>query len=429
MNLALYSTLTRALQPWLRRKLARRARVEPLYGQNIEQRFGRYDGRAQPVDLWLHAVSLGEARAAAILLAALRQQRPGLRVLLTHGTATGWAQGEALLSAGDQQAWLPWDSPEAVTAFLDHFQPRMGLLIETEVWPNLVLACKNRGIDLVLANGRLSEKSLRSALRLGFWARPAYQALAAVWPQTDADAKRYARLGVTRMQTLGNLKFDLQPDAQQIAHGLALKQQLHRPLLMLASSREGEEQAFIDALAQNGPTHLPCVVPRHPQRFDEVQQLIESKGWRVVRRSQITGDTPDLGALQGNKVVLLGDTMGEMAFYYALAHVALMGGSFQKFGGQNLIEALACGCPVVLGPHTYNFEQASTEALAAGAALRASDMADGVRNGLKLCAPESDRATMSQAGHTLLTAHRGVAQRMAGQVLQRLDAGLISATR
>jgi 3-deoxy-D-manno-octulosonic-acid transferase len=426
----LYNLLLRALQPWVRRKLARRAQTEPLYGEHVAQRFGRYEGPPQPVDLWVHAVSLGEARAAGILLQALRRQAPALRVLITHGTATGWGQGQLLRLEGDRQAWLPWDTPEAVEGFLRHFQPKLGLLIETEVWPNLVRACRAHGIELVLANARLSEKSLRKALQLGFWARPTFQALGQVWAQTEADAARMAKLGVTRMGVLGNLKFDLQVDAAQVEAGRALRAALPKPVMLLASSREGEEGAWVEALAQHPTDFLPCVVPRHPQRFDEVAALLEHAGWQVLRRTRWSKDPKALAqACQSGRSALLGDTLGEMPFYYGLSPLALMGGSFGRYGGQNLIEALACACPVILGPHTYNFEQASEDAIEAQAAVRVPDMAQGVALAVQWLARTDVTQNMATHGLALLQGHRGAADRMASALLQRLGVQLTSKDR
>lgn len=189
--LRLYGAFTTAVQPLVRRKLRRRAEAEPGYGVAVEERFGHYDdattGEGQ---CWVHAVSLGETRAAAILIAELRRQYPGIPILLTHGTATGREEGAKLLEPGDTQVWQPWDMPGAVQRFLDRFQPRIGVLMETEVWPEMAAACAERRIPLVLANARLNEKSLAAAERLGWLARPAYSALAAVWAQTEADAHR-----------------------------------------------------------------------------------------------------------------------------------------------------------------------------------------------------------------------------------------------
>jgi 3-deoxy-D-manno-octulosonic-acid transferase len=416
-----------------------------MYGQHTGQRFGVYDGPTQPVDLWIHAVSLGETRAAQLLMGALRAARPELKLLLTHGTATGWAQGASSLRPGDQQAWLPWDTARAVSGFLDHFQPRLGVLMETEVWPQLVSQCQQRGIGLVLANARLSDTSLSKALRWGALARPAYQALSQVWAQTSEDAERLSRLGVAQPQVMGNLKYDQQPDAAQLALARSWRAELSRPVLLLASSREGEELAWMQALRQLGdgvgPVAgreadrqadrsvaggsqgvLPWVVPRHPQRFDEVEQALRAQGWTVIRRSQLAGDAHTWAALSQPGVVVLGDSMGEMALYYGVATVALMGGSFERFGGQNLIEALACACPVVLGPHTYNFAQASRAALQAGAAWSATDMTHGVQLALQLCADPGRAQHMAELGQQMVKGHQGVAERMARQLLTRLDA-------
>ena len=211
--LSLYSGLMRLAQPLLRCKMARRAERESGYGQAVDERFGHY---MQPIEtssqlVWLHAVSLGETRTAAILLNTLRGQYPGVRVLLTHGTATGRAEGRALLRPGDVQVWQPWDTRMVVQRFFTHFKPRLGLLIETEVWPCLVAGAKQRGMPLVLVNARLSEKTLQQALGMAPLALPAYAALTAVFAQTADDALRFGQLGVAVAGVFGNLKFDAAP--------------------------------------------------------------------------------------------------------------------------------------------------------------------------------------------------------------------------
>ncbi len=409
MMRALYSLALRAAQPLLRRKLRRRGRAEPGYLVAIEERFGRYEAATGPGRLWIHAVSLGETRAAAILLHALRQRQPSLRVLLTHGTATGRAEGAKLLREGDVQAWLPWDTPEAVAAFLDHFRPCGGVLMETEVWPNLTAACQARGIPLMLANARLSEKSMRQALRLASLARPAYGALAAVWAQTEADAERLRTLGATVQGVFGNLKFDATPDAVQLARGQAWRAAAGRPVVAFASSREGEEAEFLRAVRAHADVQW-LLVPRHPQRFDEVARLAADAGFSVARRSA-WGDGPPPAA-----EVWIGDSLGEMAQYYGLAHVALLGGSFAPLGGQNLIEAAACGCPVVMGPHTFNFAEAAALAQAAGAAQRVGSMEEGVRVAVAHAGDAAGRERAAEAGLAFAAAHRGAAMRTAEAV-------------
>ena len=462
--LRLYSFIMRLGQPLLRRKLARRGRTEPGYLEAIEERFGHY---TQPAEakaelVWLHAVSLGETRTAAMLLKALRAQHPGLRLLLTHGTATGRAEGAMLLRPGDVQVWQPWDSREAVARFYAHFKPRLGLVMETEVWPNLVAGARAVGLPLVLVNGRLSKKSLRQAMRLAPLSRPAYAALTAVYAQTDADARRLRQAGATVAGVFGNLKFDATPDASQLATGKAWRQALAQPVIMFASSREGEEIGFfkeivaaanilrtqcaiknvangdvgdavnevameagkgtapadatgvsIAAAAAGSKEHQRIrvlVVPRHPQRFAEVQALAESAGLTVSRRSTwAAGPAHSDEAMHAD--VWLGDTLGEMALYYAMSDVALLGGSFAPLGGQNLIEAAACGCPVVMGPHTFNFSEAAELAEGEGAARRAADIAQGVQLALGLL---DDRVALGQAaksGLLFAAQNQGAAQK------------------
>lgn len=425
LALRLYSLLMWLGQPLLRRKLARRGQQEPGYLEAVEERFGRYQqpGEAASELVWVHAVSLGETRTAAMLLKALRAQYPGLRLLLTHGTATGRAEGASLLQSGDVQVWQPWDSPAAVARFLDHFKPRLGLLMETEIWPNLVAAARARSLPLVLVNGRLSEKSLQQALRMASLSRPAYGALSAVYAQTALDASRFRQLGAPVAGVFGNLKFDATPDAAQLAQGRAWRQALAQPVLMFASSREGEEDDFlkeiralvqsgrgqsaIDSVAKISPAAFKAlIVPRHPQRFDAVAALALQHGLRVSRRSAWAGSPADNAEAMAAEV-WLGDSLGEMALYYGLGDVALLGGSFAPLGGQNLIEAAACGCPVLMGPHTYNFSEAAERAEAEGAALRVAGMADAVQAGLGLALDSAALAQAVVAALAFAARHRG----------------------
>ena len=435
----LYGRVMTAVQPLLRRKLARRAQQEVGYAEAVEERFGTYTQPAEKTSelVWVHAVSLGETRTAAVLLTALRAQHPGLRILLTHGTATGRAEGAGLLRTGDVQIWQPWDSPAAVARFFDHFKPRLGLLMETEVWPCKVAAAHARGVPLVLVNARLSEKSLRQALRVATIALPAFGALSAVYAQTDEDAQRLLALGAAVKGVFGNLKFDATPDASQHARGTAWRHAGKLPVLMFASSREGEEHDFLthifkqivplapvkraqaatnliadDSTESAALQHFkPLIVPRHPQRFNEVQLLAESQGLSVSRRSS----WPDAGpfgssdAMQAD--VWLGDSLGEMALYYGLGSVALLGGSFAPLGGQNLIEAAACGCPVVMGPHTFNFLEAAELAEAEGAAIRVADMREGVQSTTALVNEPRALAKMADAGLAFAERNRGATER------------------
>jgi 3-deoxy-D-manno-octulosonic-acid transferase len=411
-----YNLLVQLAQPLLRRKLARRAVAEPGYGVAVPERFGHY---TQPFEsaselVWVHAVSLGESRTAGILVQALREALPGVRILLTHGTATGRAEGQRLLRAGDVQVWQPWDTPAAVQRFLRHFRPRLGLLMETEVWPNLVLQSRASGVPLALVNARMSDKSLRSALRWASLMRPTYGALAAVWAQTEADAERLRALSATVQAVTGNLKFDAQPDAVQCVQAQAWRSGLTRPVLMLASSREGEEAQWLEAV-RRVPSALQqaqwLIVPRHPQRVEEVEYLLWQAGLTVSRRSSWSAAGP-----QGTAEVWLGDSLGEMALYYSLADAALLGGSFAPLGGQNLIEAAACACPVFMGPHTFNFAEVAQQAEAEGAARRVPDMAQAVEQAVGAVADTVAMQAWRTHALAFTQAHKGAARRVAALV-------------
>jgi 3-deoxy-D-manno-octulosonic-acid transferase len=427
--LKLYSLLMCCGQPLLRRKLARRARQEPGYLEAVEERFGRYTQPAEASSelVWVHAVSLGETRAAAVLLKALRERHPGLRILLTHGTATGRAEGVALVQPGDVQVWQPWDSPGAVARFFAHFKPRLGLLMETEIWPNMVAAAKARAMPLALVNGRLSGKSLKQALRISPLSVPAYAALSAVYAQTEDDARRFRQAGAPVSGVFGNLKFDASLDDAQQEKGKAWRRALGLPVMMFASSREGEEEQFLQQLkAMAQSEHAPpadgppqetgsrfriLLVPRHPQRFNEVEALVRQHGLRVSRRSgwPDAAGGPAGEALEAD--VWLGDSLGEMALYYAMSDVALLGGSFAPLGGQNLIEAAASGCPVVMGPHTFNFTEAAELAVEAGAAKRVVDMEQGVRAARKWMDRPDAHAAAVAAGLAFADRNRGATAR------------------
>ncbi|HEY0855803.1 MAG TPA: lipid IV(A) 3-deoxy-D-manno-octulosonic acid transferase [Albitalea sp.] len=418
-----YSALLALVTPLYLLRLRWRGRAEPLYRHAVAERLGRYAGPPSAGWVWVHAVSLGETRAAAALIDELRAQRPGMRLLLTHGTATGREAGQALLREGDRQAWLPYDTPGVVLRFIRQFQPAVGVLMETEVWPNLLHAAAAHGVPVVLANARLSEKSQRQGRRLDAVLRPAVEQLALVLAQTETDAQRLREAGARRVRVSGNLKFDMTPDPALLERGRAWRALLPRPVVMAAATREGEEAMLLAAWSRQASTsaHAPLllIVPRHPQRFDDVAALAGGAGLRLSRRSAWNGAPPP-DALSAD--VWLGDSMGEMPVYYALARAALLGGSFAPLGGQNLIEAAACGCPVVMGPHTFNFAEAAELSLAAGAALRVGDVDEAVREALALVADMRRAEEVSARSLAFAAEHRGAARRMAQAIGELLPA-------
>ena len=442
----LYSLLLQAATPLYLARLWWRGRREPGYRERIGERLG-YHGEAIAAEagngplVWLHAVSLGETRASAPLIAALRERLPGLRLLLSCGTATGREAGRALLREGDRQVWLPYDTPAATARFMRRFRPAVGVLMETELWPNLLQAADEAGVPMVLANARLSQRSLDKGQRFSALLRPAVARLDAVLAQTDDDARRLAQAGARAVEVCGNLKFDVSPAPAQLAQGRGWRalaaapgpsvnadtdadadtdaahmagQSLRAGIVLAASTREGEEAPLLAAWrALPAPRPRLVVVPRHPQRFDAVAQQIAAAGFRLARRSDWC-DAPTAEALQAE--VWLGDSLGEMALYYALADVALLGGSFAPLGGQNLIEAAACGCPVVMGPHTFNFAEAAQLAEQAGAALRVAEIEAGVALAAALCAEASRRDEIAARALAFSEAHRGAGARMAQRI-------------
>ena len=397
-------------------RLAWRSRWQAGYRANMGERLGRYPTSVEsgaPL-IWVHAVSVGETRAAAPLIEALLAKYPDHRFLLTHMTPTGRATGEALFGDRVERAWLPYDMPFAVRGFLDRYRPAAGILLETEVWPVLLEECRRRGIPTLLANARLSERSARRYARWPALAAWAFGNITRVAAQADEDAGRLGALGARRVEVTGNVKFDVPVDPVLVQRGRSLREAFGAPPVWIAgSTREGEEAALLDALPAHGPARL-LLVPRHPQRFEAVAQLARDKRLSLAARS-----TNFEGARSAR--VLLGDSMGEMFAYYAAADVAIMGGSLLPFGGQNLIEAMAVGVPVVVGPHTYNFDEATRGAIAAGAAVRVKDAAEALECATAIAADAPRREAMSRAALAFVGQHRGAVQRLAAAVQAMLD--------
>ena len=403
-------------------RLLIRSRRERGYREHVAERFGRSAGRTADDDaplVWVHAVSVGETRAAQPLIQALLAARPDARILLTHMTPSGRATGEQLFGERVLRCYLPYDMPHAVRRFLRAWRPSLGLVMETEVWPTLIDECRRADVPLVLTNARMSVRSFRRAAKFGHAARDVFGGFARVLAQSPADAERLTALGARNVSVLGNLKFDMTSPPELVARGREWHRAIGgRPVWVAASTREGEEDLVLDAFAALGVDDaLLILVPRHPQRFDEVAALVERRGLKLARRS---GWAPGAAAaaahaglrpLPGDVSVLLGDSMGEMGAYYAAADLAFIGGSLLPLGGQNLIEACAVGTPVLIGPHVFNFTQATADAVAAGAALQVQDPADLARALCELFADKSRRVAMGAAGAAFAARHRGATAR------------------
>lgn len=408
MTRRLYTLLLYALLPLVPLRLLWRARRQRGYLRHVGERFGYYRGPAPAAGvIWIHAVSVGETRAAEPLVRALRRRHPQHRVLLTHMTPTGRETGELLFDATVDRCYLPYDYPGAVRRFLAHFRPVAGALMETELWPNLIHAAALRGVPLYLVNARLSEKSYAGYERHRALAGAALRALAGIAAQTEADAGRLAALGARDVRVTGSLKFDIAPPPALLDRGAQWRAAYGvRRVLLAASTRAGEEALVLDAFERMAvPGALLVLVPRHPDRCDEVAALLERRGVAYQRRSAGA-------ALQPGARVLLGDSLGEMFAYYAACDVAFIGGSLLPFGSQNLIEACAVGKPVLIGPSTYNFAEAAQLAVAAGAAVQVADVEDLARSGRELLTDAARAARMGEAGLAFCRAHQGAAERV-----------------
>lgn len=416
----LYSLLLYLLAPLAWLLMARRARrAGGTWDVMGSARFGWFRGQEPPVTgaQWVHAVSLGETRAAQPLIQAILDG--GHPVLLTHMTATGRAEGArlfaaALASGQLRQAWLPYDFPGATRRFLAYYQPARGILIEREIWPNLLASARHRGLPMALVSARFSGRSLRQARRLSWLVRPALAGLAPVLAQTQADADRLLLAGAREVQVTGNLKFDQQVPVQQLQAGRAWRIRLGRPVILIASTREGEDAPLAQSLLALRRAHMMAadclfvLVPRHPQRFDSAAAELESRDLPLVRRSSSTEvPLPDIGT-----AVLLGDSMGELPFFYAAADVAIVAGSFEPLGGHNLIEACLAGTPAIVGPHTFNFKDAVEDALARGACLRAGDADAAVRLAWQLVCDDARRTAMAARARQWAGSHAGATARI-----------------
>ncbi len=401
-----YSGLLWLARPFLRSRLQRRARKQPAYAHHIDERFGDYRFVANQPVIWIHAVSLGETRAAEPLVKQLLQHYPQHQILLTHMTPTGRAAGAELFGANVLQCYLPYDYSGAAKKFLAHFKPVIGIIMETEIWPNLFAACAEKKLPLLLVNARLSQKSAARYAYAKPLVREALASMRHVAAQTEDDAKRLRELGASNVSVCGNIKFDLSVPDEMLQRGKHLRALFGpRPVFLAASTRDGEEIQLIDYIQLFSTKQLLVViVPRHPQRFAEVAQLIEKRGIKMQHRS-------DNQAIDSDTQIVLGDSMGEMFAYYQACDMAFVGGSLLPLGGQNIIEACAVGKPVIVGPHTFNFADAVNNAVTCGAALQVENAEAVVRAANQLLSEPARREQMARAGLAFSQAHRGATAR------------------
>lgn len=413
MNRHLYTLLLHLALPLIALRLALRARKAPAYARRIKERFSFALPPLKPGGIWVHAVSVGESIAAAPMIRALQARHPELPITVTCMTPTGSERIQALFGDSVQHCYLPYDLPWAAARFLDRARPRLAVVMETELWPNHIHQCARRGIPVALANARLSERSARGYARFGKLTAPMLAELSLIAVQTQAEAQRFLDLGARPdcVGVTGSIKFDLKIDAELLQRAAELRRQWQaeqRPVWIAASTHAGEDEIVLAAhrqLLETRPNALLILVPRHPERFNSVHELCLSDGLTTRRRA--TGE-----AVQTGDQVLLGDTMGELLFLYALADIAFVGGSLVANGGHNLLEPAALGKPVLSGPHLFNFLEIAAQLRAAGALSEVADAAQLAKRTATLLDTPAEAQRMSAAGLAVLKANQGALERL-----------------
>ncbi len=412
MMRSVYTLIVYLLTPVFSLRLLIKGRRNPAYRERWQERFGFFDGAPLANAIWIHAVSVGEARATQLMVKTLRDIYPKMPIVISTTTPTGAEHVQSLYGDEVTHAYFPYDLPGSISRWLTHINPRLVILMETEIWPNLIGACKKRGIDVVLANARLSEKSAAGYARFSSFSRKVLSCIRLIAAQSPADAERFISLGYSqdKIHVTGSVKFDMRQTAVVQEQSEAIRRLLGvgRPIWIASSTREGEEEAVLAAhtrVLESKPDALLLLVPRHPERFDKVALLCEQQGFQVVRRST---SRPCLDQHQ----IFLGDSMGELAIFYQTADLAFVGGSLVDKGGQNIMEPASLGLPVVFGPSMFNFAAVSEMMLCEEAAVRidnAQSLADQVVDWLS---DASERARVGENGRRVVEENRGATGRL-----------------
>lgn len=415
----LYSAALYLLVPVTVYHLIWRGFRQAEYFQRWNERYATYRDPPSKGCTWVHAVSVGEVNAAAPLVNALLARDPGTRLLLTTITPTGSARVQALWGDRVQHVYLPYDLPGMVRRFIAHYRPRLALVMETELWPNLLFGLRDAGVPAYIVNGRLSERSLRGYRALRWLLSRALRTLRRVLAQSSGDASRFEQLGALQPQVTGNLKYDVEPDPGAAAITAEVCARMGRRTAWIAASTHPEEEvpvlAMHQALRVRWPTLLLLWAPRHPERFRPVTQQAVGAGFKVATRklTRTPGADDDVFVI---------DTLGELGGFYACAQVAFVGGSLQDIGGHNLLEPAAAGCAVVTGPHLHNFSDIARRMRKAGALCVGDDAAAVVEHLEALLADPAAREAMAVAGRQLVEEGRGALSRTLAAIAADLPA-------
>jgi len=417
----LYTALFYAALPLILLRLLWKGRALPGYRSRISERFGFYTDQIGPIDIWFHAVSVGESEALFPIVKSLLARKADLKILVTSTTPTGSSRITSVLGDSVQHVYLPYDIPLAIKRFLRRFDPRIGVILETEIWPNLYLTMKEQGRELLIINGRLSDKSMRGYRKLGALARSCLEALTLVAAQTKDDAQRYIAVGANpnTVVALGNVKFDIVFDEALQAASRTIRHEIlgNRFTWIAGSTHPGEDELILESYisARRRVIGLLLVLaPRHPERSDDIERLCESRGLRVARRSEKGSCGPETD-------VFLLDTIGELRTFYGASNIAFVAGSLVPHGGQNVLEPAVAGTPVVFGPYVHNFREITSKLLEAGGAIQ-------IQNTLELTAiveqlhKDIDLSeTISQNARDYVERNRGAVQRITDLLVSQID--------
>jgi 3-deoxy-D-manno-octulosonic-acid transferase len=419
----LYTLIIYLLTPFALLRLVWRGLRARGYWQRWGERFGFVPVHEGPAPIWVHAVSVGEVQAAAPLLHVLLKRYPELPVLVTTTTPTGSTQLRSLFESRVSHVYMPYDLPGAVARFLDRARPRLALVMETEIWPNLYHACARRGVPVLLVNARLSARSADGYRRAGALTAATLSCLRGIAAQSRADADRLIGLGAApeRVHVTGSIKFDMKVPASLTEQAAVLRRDwgVHRPVWIAASTHEGEDELVLEAhrrIRMRFPNALLVLVPRHPERFTRAAALCREQGWETVLRSE-QAPTP------ADAAVFVGDSMGELLLFFGAADVAFIGGSLIPHGGHNPLEASAQRVPVLFGPHMFNFEQIAQLLLEAGAAREVGDSGQLADSVMQWLADPAARDAVGERGAAVVEANRGARDAVLAMVGEALPSG------
>lgn len=416
---SIYTLLLYLLLPFVLLRLFWRGLRAPAYRQRWPERFTRFSTQPISKSIWVHSVSVGETQAAQPLVKRLLKRFPEYEIVITTTTSTGADRVQKLFGNSVTHLYFPYDTPAFINAFISHVRPKLLILMETEIWPNLLAICNQRRIVTILANARLSEKSARGYARFGPFTRKTFKLLSVIAAQNSTDAERFMMLGAISEQVLvtGNIKFDLQLTANLQQQAAVLRRQWgERPVWVAASTHEGEDEQLIRShriIMQRHPQALLVLVPRHPPRSNRVATQVECEGFSFVRRS--TGDRCTTA-----QQLLLGDTMGELTLFLAAADAAFVGGSLVPVGGHNILEPAALGLPVVYGPHMFNFSEISNLLLLEQAALQVANAAELANVISHWLSDEDERTFIGENGRRVVSENRGALERLFAIIEEKL---------